>query len=347
MKTRKIGAFLLALAMLGSIGDVPSVNAAGADYEIRVLGRVDSAVLYNSRDTYTVELQVKTSNGAVIDGNWSCEIAYDTSVFELVTMTGTQNLNEAGIVVTPGTFYTAVPPARGFSTQFSQWWMPQIHVALSSSGTIGFVSMQAMTPMSDPNEFTTLTTLQTIRLAFRPGKSLADVSSNTIRFVAPSEMPSLGGVTSQILINDGSAYYEFGLRTGGMNTLSTPTFEMEIGKIAQYTITATADPNGSVSGGGTFDEGTSVTLTATPDSGHDFDGWYENNTKISGAGATYIFTATANRTLEARFVSTFVVPPTGIPGIRGYTIAMIVFLLVSAALWGYILRRRLIKGKNG
>ena len=33
-----------------------------------------------------------------------------------------------------------------------------------------------------------------------------------------------------------------------------------------------------------------------------------------------------------------VVPPTGIPGIAGYLWAMILFLAISAALWGYILR---------
>jgi alpha-tubulin suppressor-like RCC1 family protein len=40
------------------------------------------------------------------------------------------------------------------------------------------------------------------------------------------------------------------------------------------------------------------------------------------------------------------VPPTGIPGIAGYTLAMLVFLLISAALWGYILRRRPVRGKG-
>jgi len=42
--------------------------------------------------------------------------------------------------------------------------------------------------------------------------------------------------------------------------------------------------------------------------------------------------------------SPFVVPPTGIPGITGYFFAMIAFLAISAALWGKILRRKLVKG---
>ncbi|MCL2775579.1 MAG: S-layer homology domain-containing protein, partial [Oscillospiraceae bacterium] len=73
-----------------------------------------------------------------------------------------------------------------------------------------------------------------------------------------------------------------------------------VDQLPTYTITATAGIGGTVSGGGTFDLGDSVTLTATPNSGYTFDGWYENNAKVS-ANATYTFTATTYRTLEARF----------------------------------------------
>ncbi|MCL2019466.1 MAG: leucine-rich repeat protein [Oscillospiraceae bacterium] len=76
-------------------------------------------------------------------------------------------------------------------------------------------------------------------------------------------------------------------------------------KWINYTITATASPTtgGTVSGGGSFAPNASVALTATPNNGYSFDGWYESGTKITNAGATYTFTATANRTLQARFTS--------------------------------------------
>ena len=41
------------------------------------------------------------------------------------------------------------------------------------------------------------------------------------------------------------------------------------------------------------------------------------------------------------------VPKTGVPGITGAIIAMFTFLAISIVSWGYILRRRLINGKNG
>jgi hypothetical protein len=70
----------------------------------------------------------------------------------------------------------------------------------------------------------------------------------------------------------------------------------------QITITATAGTGGSASGGGVYNENTDVTLTAKPNANYIFDGWYENNVKINGAGATYTFKATVNRNLEARFI---------------------------------------------
>jgi glycerophosphoryl diester phosphodiesterase len=46
-----------------------------------------------------------------------------------------------------------------------------------------------------------------------------------------------------------------------------------------------------------------LTLTATPNAGYRFDGWFENDVRIADAGAVYTFTATAeNRMLEARFI---------------------------------------------
>ncbi|MCL2679847.1 MAG: hypothetical protein FWF18_06205, partial [Dehalococcoidia bacterium] len=67
-----------------------------------------------------------------------------------------------------------------------------------------------------------------------------------------------------------------------------------------YTIVATAGAGGTVTGSGTFNQGATVTLQATPNTGFKFDGWYQGNTSVS-TNATLTFNATADRTLEARF----------------------------------------------
>lgn len=51
--------------------------------------------------------------------------------------------------------------------------------------------------------------------------------------------------------------------------------------------------------------GTEVTLTATPDSGYRFDGWYETTTKrVFSKESTYTFVISSNIDLQARFVQT-------------------------------------------
>ena len=72
--------------------------------------------------------------------------------------------------------------------------------------------------------------------------------------------------------------------------------------LPQYAIVTSALPvaGGTTTGDGTFDEGSSVTLTATPNAGYTFTNWTEAGTVVSAA-ASYTFTATADRTLEANF----------------------------------------------
>lgn len=69
-------------------------------------------------------------------------------------------------------------------------------------------------------------------------------------------------------------------------------------QVVKYTITATsADPTkGSVTGGGTYDEGATVTLTATPENGNEFVEWSDHNTDNPR-----VFTASTNLTLTATF----------------------------------------------
>ncbi len=69
-----------------------------------------------------------------------------------------------------------------------------------------------------------------------------------------------------------------------------------------YTITASANPTngGSVTGGGTYQQGQSCTVSATAATGYIFNNWTENGYQIS-ANANYTFTVTGNRTLVAQF----------------------------------------------
>jgi hypothetical protein len=73
--------------------------------------------------------------------------------------------------------------------------------------------------------------------------------------------------------------------------------------IKSYTIAANTLPanSGTITGDGSYDHGTTITLTATPASEQIFSNWTENGTPVSTT-ATYSFTADANRTLVANFI---------------------------------------------
>ena len=102
--------------------------------------------------------------------------------------------------------------------------------------------------------------------------------------------------------------YKFVNWTSGETVLSTSAslrFKIEqdtsitanFAQIQYYMIAVSAE-NGTVSGGGTYEGGNTVTIVATPSDGYRFTGWTSNGTLVS-TNATYSFTASENLTLVA------------------------------------------------
>ena len=113
-------------------------------------------------------------------------------------------------------------------------------------------------------------------------------------------------------INNGTANITFTApETSGTATLTlfgynkiTYIAEINItqGGTPQYTINVSATPlhSGIVTGGGTYDQGQSCTVTATANPGYVFVNWTENGNVVS-TQSNYTFTVTGNRTLVAQF----------------------------------------------
>ena len=156
----------------------------------------------------------------------------------------------------------------------------------------------------------------------------ASNSGNTHRFtINVSANPTEGGTVSgggkynsgtsrtvKATANDG---YTFTNWTENGNVVSTDTnysFTLNTNRnlVAnftadapeQYTISVSANPanGGTVSGGGSFDSGTTRTVTATANEGYSFTFWTENDSVVS-TNANYTFTVNANRTLKAHFTA--------------------------------------------
>ena len=113
-------------------------------------------------------------------------------------------------------------------------------------------------------------------------------------------------------INNGTANITFAAPvTTGTATLTVfgynkityvATIQITQGGTQQYTINVSANPNigGSVTGGGTYNQGQSCTVSASPNAGFTFSNWTENGNVVS-TQASYTFNVTGNRTLVANF----------------------------------------------
>ena len=113
-------------------------------------------------------------------------------------------------------------------------------------------------------------------------------------------------------INNGTANITFSApgQTGtatltvfGYNKITyIATINITGGGGTQYNVTVSANPTngGTVTGGGTYQQGQSCTVTATANAGFTFTNWTENGSVVSNQ-ANYTFTVTSNRNLVANF----------------------------------------------
>ena len=85
--------------------------------------------------------------------------------------------------------------------------------------------------------------------------------------------------------------------------------------LQQFTITVTANPTngGTVTGGGTYNQGQSCTLTATPALGYTFVNWTKNGQQVS-TNTSYTFTVTESAAFVAHFqLQSFTITATATP----------------------------------
>ena len=145
---------------------------------------------------------------------------------------------------------------------------------------------------------------------FNSGASVTVTATANVGF-------SFANWTQNGAVVSSSASYNFTAvanRTLVANFISSPV---------TYVIGTSSSPanGGTTSGGGTYNSGASVTVTATANAGFGFANWTQNGAVVSSA-ASYNFTATANRTLVANFTNlpvTYVISTSSSPANGGTT----------------------------
>jgi hypothetical protein len=131
------------------------------------------------------------------------------------------------------------------------------------------------------------------------GGTFNEVSSQTVTATANSGYRFVNWTESGIPVSSEANY------TFTLNGNRTLVANFEVIPATQYTISVSANDSswGSVSGGGTFNEGSYQTVTATANAGYRFVNWTESGIPVSSE-ANYTFTLNGNRTLVANFKNT-------------------------------------------
>ena len=118
--------------------------------------------------------------------------------------------------------------------------------------------------------------------------------SSTVSFDWVSPSSSSGDVN----------FWVSSLATGGSSGTSgdqTYIFNKSLSEnISTYSLSLTAGTGGSVSGAGIFNQGSTPSIVATPNTGYDFTGWTGDGTSNSGSSTTTV-SMTQDRSLTANF----------------------------------------------
>ena len=188
--------------------------------------------------------------------------------------------------------------ARGYGWSDGDSWLesPKLNIP-SGSGTttLTFESKMYMYSGSYPSGgCKVMVSTETIPIIPSFTEVLSINASNTSWQTVTVDLSAYNGQSIYIAFKIGTSSNRYDWLIDDISvTQSAPT---------QYTITANASPTsgGTVSGGGTYNQGATCTLTATPASGYEFVNWKKNGSVVS-TNANYSFTVTESATYTAYF----------------------------------------------
>lgn len=112
-----------------------------------------------------------------------------------------------------------------------------------------------------------------------------------------------------------TTYYVRAYAINSQGTAYGEEVNFKTSQTSTYTVGVSANPanGGTVTGGGTYEQGQPCTVRATAATGYIFQKWTENGTQVS-TNANYTFTVTSNRSLVAHFAAQPQVPTGAING---------------------------------
>ncbi len=301
-----------------SVGSLVGAVSDGGTNKLEVQIETDNAlhVILNDEDIgYIANANVSGRKQLVI-GNWS-NSGYATS-FDCVSITDTQpqptkytvtfNGNGGSGTMADQSFEYGEEKALAANSftrtghDFTGW-----NTKADGSGT-SYTDKQKVKKLTDTDGGTVILYAQwkpsTYAVALYPNEGTIVPGKDVTQYTygTGAALP-----TAEDITRDGYAFKGWYEDSGFSGSPVTEITSADTGAKTYYakwvklwTVTVTAGDGGTVSGGGTFEENATVTVTAVPDSGCRFIRWMENGAQVS-TDESYAFPLTGDRNLTAEF----------------------------------------------
>ena len=242
------------------------------------------------------EVSTNPSYSFTVTGNASYVAVFSLNSY---TISVSANPSEGGTVSGGGTYNygssctLTATPATGYS--FVRWTKNGSQVSTNASYSFTVTENATYVAVFSLNSYTISTSANPSAGGTVSGGGSYNYGSNCTLTATPATSYSFVRWTkngSQVSTNPS---YSF--------TVTEDASYVAVFSLNSYTISVSANPpeGGTVSGGGTYDYGSSCTLTATSATGYSFVNWTENGEVVS-TEATYNFTVTGDRYLLANFM---------------------------------------------
>jgi hypothetical protein len=220
------------------------------------------------------------------------------------TVSASPNPSYGGTVTGSGTFYEnsvaklTASPSLGY--EFVNWTINGNVVSsnYSYSFTVtGNISLQANFRLIPPKTYTVTTVIIPTNSGIATGTGTYEENETANLTASPAQGYEFVNWTINGNVVSSNASYS--LTVTGNITIEA-NFRLIPPKTYTVTVITVPENGGTVLGAGTYNEGQSVVLTASPDSDFNFTGWSSNGSDISD-DLSYSFILTENTTLLANF----------------------------------------------
>ena len=284
--------------------------STNATYSFTVTANASYVAVF-SKKTYTISASASPSEGGSVSGagtydhGSSCSLTATPATgysFVRWTKNGSQVSTSAtySFTVTENSSFVAVFEENGPTNH----WTAEESQFEDNMALTGVIQINGVEQYSDALEVGAFCGSQC------RGSAIAIPFSTTQRYLVVLTIFGVNGDQITFKLYDHDQGVELDLQspaavTFGSNSLGAPLDPYVLNftdAVVTYTISASASPSagGTVSGAGTYDQGSNCTLTATANTGYSFVRWTKNGSQVS-TSASYTFTVTENASYVAVF----------------------------------------------